>query len=141
MSNFELVRFANSPHGTFGRLRLGDAEWFTVEKPWNNNVPQTSCIPAGNYAVKSSMFYGGDGPGGRPDYPCYEIIGIPGRSLIKVHMANIADELLGCVAPGKELGWIKNRWAVVRSREAFDELMTVGAKMQPASIAIRWDVP
>lgn len=141
MGEFLLERFANSPHGTFGRLRLADSEWFTVEKPWNNNVPQTSCIPAANYAIKLGMYYGGDGPGGKPDYPAYEIQGVPERSLIKMHKANIADELLGCIAPGKELGFIKGKWAVVRSGEAFEEMMTVAAKIQPTVIRISWRTP
>jgi hypothetical protein len=130
----DLVRFAMTPYGTFGRLRCGDREWFTVEKPWNNNVPQTSCIPAANYFLRLGTYNHGG-------YPAYEIIGVPDRSMIKIHKANLADELLGCIAPGKELGWIKNKWAVTRSSEAYTELMATAEVEQPLTINIKWAIP
>jgi hypothetical protein len=121
--------------GTFGRLTLGDHAWFTVERQWVGNKPSVSCIPAGTYPLVRGTFYSGDGVGGKPDYPAYELQNVPGRALIKIHRANLAYQVKGCIAVGKELGAEGGLWAVLRSREAHDELMRAPTV---EAITIRW---
>jgi hypothetical protein len=87
------------------------------------------------------MFYGGDGPGGRIDYPAYEILNVPGRSQIKIHKGNKATDVQGCVALGKDLGALDGAWCVVGSREAFSEFMTAAAIIDPHEITITWAEP
>lgn len=121
MKHVHLKRLIESPYGTFGRMRLDGHEWYTVERKSSGEFP---CIPAGEYKLGLGMFYGGDGPGGlKPDYPAYEIVSVPGRSQIKIHVANLASEIRGCIAPGKGLGIVNNAWAVVQSQTAFREFM------------------
>lgn len=112
-----LERFAYTPMGTFGRLRVDDRfECFSVERPWQHNEPGTSCIPEGAYPLVMGFFHHGG-------YSAYEITHVVGRSAILIHKANTMDELRGCVAPGMRLGFLKGRWAVLESAVAFDQFM------------------
>lgn len=54
-------------------------------------------IPVGTYRI---TLY--DSPKHGPNTPLLN--GVPGRTLIEIHPANWAHELLGCLAPGKEMG-------------------------------------
>lgn len=124
--------------GVFGQLRLGTHWWFTVERPWLQNAPSVSCIPAGTYPLKLGFFYSGDGIGGKPDYPAYELQDVPGRALIKIHRANRASQVKGCIAIGKELGCEAGRWAVLQSAVAYGEWMTAAALANVDAITIVW---
>jgi len=134
-----LERWADSPFGVFGTLRAGNQEWYTVERPWLDNAARISCIPPGHYAVQLGTFFSGDGPGGKPDYPAYEILDVPHRMDIKIHRANTAAEVAGCIAPGKNLGWVNERWAVLQSRLAFAEFMV--AAVGATDILVSWRRP
>lgn len=124
-----LVRFAYSPNGTFGRISVdGGAPFYTVEQPWADNVVGHSCIPCGTYPLKLGMFFGGDGIGGKPDYPAYEVLNVPGRTLIKIHRANKADDVQGCIGPGMTLGVAGTTWAVLQSAVAFAHFMELMAQ-------------
>lgn len=133
-----LERWGSTPMGTFGQLRLGTHWWFTVERPWLQNAPSVSCIPAGTYPLTLGFFYSGDGVGGKPDYPAYELRDVPGRSLIKIHRANIASQVKGCIAVGKQLGCEGGKWAVLRSAEAYAEFMAAAAEAHVHAITIGW---
>lgn len=54
-------------------------------------------IPLGTYRI---TLY--DSPKHGPNTPLLN--GVPGRTFIEIHPANWAHELLGCLAPGKEMG-------------------------------------
>lgn len=114
--------------GTFGRM-THDAGWacYTVEPPWAQNKPGVSCIPAGLYALDLGIYH-------KHDYPAYELRHVPGRANIKIHIANVAAELDGCIAVGKELGWLF-KWAVIASKDAYTELMALPV---PDDIFITW---
>ena len=112
----ELERFAYTPMGTFGVLSMDEFRCFTVERPWLNNKPSVSCIPRGIYTVKFGRFH-------RGGYNCYELLDVPGRSLIKIHVGNTMDDVIGCIAVGKGLGYVNDLWAVTSSRKAYDEFM------------------
>lgn len=111
-----LERFAYTPFGTFGRMYIPEYQCFTVERPWLNNIPKESCIPVGEYDMVLGFY-------NRGGYPSYEITGVPGRSLIKIHIGNTMDDLLGCIAPGKALGFLERKWAVTSSKKALNEFM------------------
>lgn len=119
-----LERFAYTPMGTFGLLSVdGGTPFRTVERSWARNLDGISCIPCGVYRLKLGMFYGGDGVGGKRDYPAYEILGVPERDLIKIHVANKATQVKGCVGLGMQLGVLDGVWAVLNSQAAFDHFM------------------
>lgn len=129
-----LERFCDSPWGVFGRLQIGDREWYTLEPPWLGNRPRVSCIPAGVYPLILGRY-------NRGGYDTYEVCDVPGRSLIKLHAANVYTELAGCVAPGKSLGMLRGLWAVQRSRQAHEEIMEALGGMAATIIDIRWRIP
>jgi hypothetical protein len=124
-----LERFAYSPHGTFGRLRVGEFTCYTVERPWQNNEPRESCIPEGKYPMMLGRY-------NRGGYPAYEVLGVPGRSLIKIHIGNTIDDVVGCIAPGTRLGYLRGKWAVTSSRAAFARFMDAMASRQRAPLVV-----
>lgn len=130
-----LERFAYTPLGTFGRLILPEFFAWTVERPWLGNAPRESCIPEGEYDLVETIFH-------RGGYKTWEILGVPNRTLIKIHKANTMHDLLGCIAPGKRLGVIdppgdpEMTWAVISSGEAFAELMVAMGREKPPRILI-----
>lgn len=111
-----LERFAYTPVGVFGKFKSDEFECFTVERPWLDNKPRESCIPEGEYELQLSRY-------NRGGYPAYEVLGVPNRSLIKIHVGNSMEDVIGCIAPGKSLGFIAGKWGVSRSKVAFNEFM------------------
>lgn len=86
--------------GTYGNLSTDSGfECYTLERPNEGDHP---CIPAGIYQVEM-----------RP-HPihgnCYEILDVPGRTAILIHSANIYQQLLGCVAPGRSIQTMDIFW-------------------------------
>ena len=65
----------------------------TVERGWNNNQKSISCIPVGKYPIVLEY-------SPRFDTMLWEIKEVPGRSECKIHSANFAKDLNGCIAPG-----------------------------------------
>lgn len=135
-----LVREETGDEGTFGRLSIPGGEVLkTGELPWRNNATGISCIPTGRYRclfTKSEHFPGGT----------FQIIGVPGRTGVRIHKANwcgdpakgFAWDIEGCVAVGIIKGTQSNQvWmdkhkpgtkgfmqkGVFRSTEAFGLLM------------------
>jgi len=77
---------------TFGTMQVdGEPFGFTLELPWKGNQSQVSCIPADLYGIAITW-------SNRWRKPMLEILKVPGRSGIRIHNANFAHELLGCIA-------------------------------------------
>jgi len=57
-------------------------------------------------------------------YPAY-LIHVPGRDRILIHAANLMTELSGCIAPGKSIGFITGKLAVMQSKVALAKFMDV----------------
>ena len=91
----KLTRFAVMPEGTLGRMNFpSGAQLYTIERPWIENRPFVSCIPAGVYQLEQDLTGRVHGP---------RLRAVPGRSQINIHPANKPHELQGCIAPG--LDW------------------------------------
>ena len=86
--------------GTFGSLECGEFSCSTVERPWLNNEHNVSCIPEGIYMCKISASTTNKAAGMDT---AYEVVGVPGRELIKIHVANWPRDVLGCIGLGKTL--------------------------------------
>lgn len=138
-----LERFAHTPHGVFGRLIVGDVSVFTVERPWLNNKQKESCIPEGTYPLRlrfspvvqrSSQGAFNDG---------WEIGEVPNRTFIMIHPGNNMYDVIGCVAVGLDLGFIrtsrspKAMWAVTDSQAAFKKVMAALDKENEWEIVVR----
>ncbi len=119
-----LERFAYSPHGTFGRLIVPNKfQCFTVERPWLDNRTAESCIPEGRYPLRLRTSPIVERTSKGEFLQGWEVVDVPGRTLIMLHAGNTMADLQGCIAPGDSLGWVEGRWAVMRSRETFKLLM------------------
>lgn len=64
-----------------------------LELPWRGNANDISSIPAGIYPVAFNM-------SPRFKERLWEIQQVPGRSGVRIHVANYARQLEGCLAPG-----------------------------------------
>lgn len=77
---------------TFGTMQVdGEPFGFTLERPWMGNAQMTSCIPAGPYRLAITY-------SNRFKKEMLEVLKVPGRSGIRIHNANFATELEGCIA-------------------------------------------
>lgn len=65
----------------------------TLELPYKGNTKRISSIPKGKYQVKKryNAKYGYH----------FELLNVPERDKILIHVANFVRELLGCIAVGK----------------------------------------
>lgn len=120
----QLERFAYSPHGTFGVLTMPDGwECYTVERPWQLNANKVSCIPEGIYELKQRLSNVVKRSTAGRYTQGWEVTAVPDRTYIMIHPGNTMDDLEGCIAPGKALGMVNDKWAVTSSQATFGELM------------------
>lgn len=128
IKSFELIRFHQDTLGTFGALwHLGEPFCYTYELPWMNNLKTLSCVPTGAYHAKleNSIKHG----------ICYELIDVPGRDEVQLHIGNDMADSLGCILLGSFHGevwkgplWERRRSIGVRdSSAAFKRFMRVCA--------------
>lgn len=147
-----LMRLADSPHGVFGHLYLyndagGRVEyWCSAEEDWLENQSNISCIPAGTYTCQRSVFH-------KHNTPTFEVAGVPGRSRILFHTGNTEEDSQGCILLGQDFGALAVRdeddplsptrlkWAVVRSRSAFNEFMVALTGVTTFPLEVVWSKP
>jgi hypothetical protein len=88
---------------------------YTIELPWEDNIPQHSCIPEGRYELKKrySTKFGQH----------LLVENVKGRALILIHPANDAlKELRGCIAP---VSILKGPGKGLLSRNAFNKVIAL----------------
>ena len=125
MKGATLTRHGSIPGmGTFGTLKTNGYSCVTVEREWLNNDPDVSCIPLGAYecSIYDSPKHG----------KVYLVKNVPNRSMIEIHIANVQQELLGCIGLGKNYASLstpatqgKIMWGVNSSALAFNEFMAL----------------
>jgi len=115
-------RFSGSTSGTLAEWTIAGTPFRCVgmARPWKNNEPFVSCIPPDVYKLVLGTYNAGDGGKG---YPAYEVMGVTGRSLIKLHAANKASQLEGCESPGRYVFVMDGELAVSSSRNTLNEFM------------------
>jgi hypothetical protein len=133
-----LTRFAETPHGVFGRFE----KWVTVEEENLGNKANVSCIPAGlDYLCQRTTYHTGG-------YETFEITGVPNRTRILWHVANTEEDVEGCVGPGKSLGIVNRKdedsgivipkLAVLASKDAFADFMAYFAGVDEWTLRVEW---
>lgn len=140
-----LRRYAPSPirDGVRGELQLGNLTLFTQEDDWEQNKTSVSCIPAGVYPLRRTIYY-------KHGIETWEVCNVPGRRRILIHVGNTEEDTMGCILVGTRLGklWVADeddpkhpvveKWGVVNSRMAFQMLMNAMANVDEAQIEIQW---
>jgi hypothetical protein len=113
-----LKRVAANEYGTFGVLINNNVPFaVTLERPWNNNQRNISCIPTGRYVCKrvQSPKFGNT----------FEITNVTGRSHILFHKGNLDDDTHGCILIGEEYGKLKGEPAILASKKGFNEFKEI----------------
>ncbi len=117
MKRLQLIRISQSPDCTQGVLRDEETKlaiMLTMELPWRNNEPRVSCIPAGVYTVR---------PYSSEKYPdVFEVVDVPSRTDILIHVGNTTNDSKGCILPGKYFGEPNGLPAVLASGESLKRL-------------------
>lgn len=122
-----LTRFAQFEDVTIGRLDYAGQEFFTVERPWKDNKPNISSIPDGTYKMGrvNSPKFGED---------MWEIMEVPGRTHILIHVANTADNVLGCIGLGNTV--YSTLRGVGSSRNAINKFYDLTSGLEEEEITI-----
>jgi hypothetical protein len=110
-----LIRDTQDEWATLGKLSIdGQHLCHTLERPWLNNKPRVSCIPHGTYhgAIQPS-------PRFKRDLP--ELLDVPGRDQILIHVGNTVDDSAGCILVGLERAEHESR--IMQSKAALSLLM------------------
>ena len=113
-----LKRIACNPYGTFGVYLKENVPFaVTLERPWLNNLRSKSCIPAMSYLCKrvNSRKFG----------KTFEVMSVPGRSLIRHHKGNLHDDSHGCILVGEEFGFFGDNAGIARSGDGFREYLKI----------------
>ena len=94
----------------------GSVECQTIERPWADNQEGVSCVPAGEYecALRFSPHHG---------FCVFGLVDVPNRSDVEIHAANLASQLLGCIALGESRDTLNGQDAVLASQAAVDTFM------------------
>jgi len=132
-----LTRFTSTDYGTFGKLYVGDKTFYTVEKPWQNNAPEISCVPDGEYILMphESHKYG--------NVLCLVNQGKnithfkeadSKRFACLIHVANYEKDVLGCIGLGERyLGHM-----VTSSKKSIKEFYELCDPKKEHNLTIKW---
>jgi len=135
---------ANAILSTISSPDVPELSLFALERQWNHNRSDISCIPAGVYGLlpwKSAghgevyTFVGGTVTPIQADSPAHA-----GRWGNHMHPANYWHHLLGCVAPGMRRGEKDGDLCVWSSKDALEDFKK---KMgyEPLVAYVSWEVP
>lgn len=135
--NILLKRFISTDYGTFGVLTVGDKKYFTVEKPWENNTSDISCIPAGTYtlAPHESHKYGNVLCMVNDEMHITHFKNTDSkRFACLIHVANYERDVIGCIGLGeKYLGHM-----VTSSKKSIKEFYELVDPTETHTMTIEW---
>ncbi len=118
----DLIRRVYLDTATLGTLHVGTLQLCTLELPWEGNHRETSCIPLGLYKL---AWY---------DSPTHgavlRVLDVPERDDIELHVANIPQQLKGCIGVGFSWDGDFDQPMIVQSARAMSQLR--GLRMQGA---------
>lgn len=122
-------RIEQSEDACLSRIHSDDVDLdiFGLERRWQGNRSNISCIPAGVYTLvpwaspkfgNVLAYVGGTVSPYQDDVPEHA-----GRWGCLVHPANYWKDLEGCTAPGMDRGWSSDNLCVWKSRDAMEALL------------------
>ena len=121
MNILELIRLEESKNGTIGVLKINKQVFcFTLEPSDRENISNVSSIPAQQYLLTPYV------SAKHPD--TYQVIDVPGRTLILIHAGNIVDHTAGCILVGSGVGKLSTypeKRAILNSGITFNLLLNV----------------
>jgi hypothetical protein len=109
----EIQREFSSKDCVSGYLLVdGEVTCYVLERAWDNNAPLVSSIPAGEY----SGVIREDGKKGWR----IELLDVPDREHVQIHIGNTTADSVGCLLPGRSIA--SSLCTVYKSAEAMDLL-------------------
>lgn len=102
--------------GVIGTLSIEDVQvCYTLERPWQNNTPEVSCIPKGFYLCKRIV---------SPKFgTTFEITNVKDRSHVLFHSGNQISDSRGCVLLGFQYNDSGAQLIISKSKVAHEALM------------------
>lgn len=135
MPSLHLKRTQSTDKATIGELLVldtfGDPLWkgFSMELPWKMNREGVSSIPPGTYPLRWTVSPRFTREAQMKDpkagnVSTFEVCNVPKRAGIRLHAANFAAQLKGCIAPGLALADLNGDGTldVTSSRNALAEV-------------------
>ena len=118
MADINIQRLSYSRTETMGIMRINNLRFFTLELPWLDNQKNISCIPTGEYNYIKRV-----SPG--KGYEVIELVDVPDRAYIQIHLGDYTRQIEGCILPGTGLKDIDRDGVidVTNSEEAFNQIM------------------
>lgn len=98
-------------------LHIGGQIFCVIERPWNDNRRNNSCIPVGTYKVTCLER---SASGKYRD--CFHVHDVENRSGILIHNGNLASHSRGCLILGMRRGTLGGKIAVLNSKTAMRKL-------------------
>lgn len=120
MDTVFLLRHNRGGKVTLGTLYAKGQVFKTLEPPWKENRSNISCIPPNLY---NSVYLHQSASGKYKKV--YHVRDVPKRSGILIHNGNLVKHTLGCVLIGYRLGTLARQPAVLNSRSALQDFVTL----------------
>lgn len=106
------------PDCTLGRVSLPehDFNFFSLELPWKHNATDISCIPEGKYLARKHL--------SPSNGSVFELMNVPRRSFIQIHVGNFTEDIEGCIVVGNSIRYLDQDTVpdVTNSKNTFDRL-------------------
>lgn len=125
MLHLTLNRLQDTGNETIGELRvegkheLESTVFHTIERPWLDNKPRVSCIPPGTYKFAP---HGWEKNSTASKTRVWELLDVPDRTGILIHVGNTSKDVIGCIAVGLSTGFIEGHPACLQSKQAIEML-------------------
>ncbi|MGO8502762.1 DUF5675 family protein [Rhizobium leguminosarum] len=117
MKNLHLSRVIAANGASLGVMSGLSRTLYTLEEAWRENKPKVSCVPAGTYRC---IPHGWE-RGARVSKPqTWELVDVPGRSAVLIHIGNTTKDTEGCILAGMGLMVTQLLSSVSDSRMAID---------------------
>ena len=115
--NLVIARKFMSDTCTSGYLAVaGNIIAYTVELPWRGNMPLISSIPMGSYSATLRYDHA--------DHWRIELVGVPKRDHVQIHIGNTTSDIEGCIIIGTKLNPDLCSLTGGSSKVAYDALRT-----------------
>ena len=127
-----------SDQSTTGTLVAGAQSFYTIEPPWLDDAPFTSCVPGGTYDL---IPY--DSPVHGPTWclhnPDLNVWGMPDppagmRTRVEIHSGNVVEDSEACILLGLTAGELSGETAVLQSVAAITDLRAILTPMSSGNI-------
>ena len=141
-----ILRDRIEAEGVFGTMSVNDEAFCkTVERPWLDNRPFISCIPAGDYDLvpwdspKFGQVVAFVNPGLHIFLDAHDVKDERARDKCLIHAANYPHELNGCCAVGAEvINFPHHGFGVTNSRRALERLRARWKDRKNMTASIIW---